>query len=279
MNSAKAFLVSIAALSLLAGSARANMVVNPSLETGPAPGMAIPLPVGSTAITGWTVTRNAIDYVGDRWNASQGVRSVGLNGSTAGGIGQTLTTTPGSVYTVSFFMGGDAFAPTLLKHMRVAAAGQFQDYEFDASHAWPWGMGYLEKTFVFTASATSTFLEFYSLDGGDSTGPVLDQVSVTGPSADTPPSIRAFALAAPRPNPASREMAVTFEVPRRAPVRVTVLDLQGREVAVLANGVLDAGPYVRTWGGSGSPSGPAGVYLVRLQSPGVSLVRKAVFAR
>jgi len=270
----------VAALVLLAAPAGADMIVNPSVETGPNPGIAIVLPVGSTAITGWVVTRNAIDYCGGRWDAADGTRSVALNGSTAGGIAQTLTTTPGGQYTVSFFMGGDAFAPTLFKHMRVAAAGQHQDYEFDASHAWPWGMGWLQKTFVFTASSASTFLEFYSLDSGDSTGPCLDQVSVTGPSAGTTPSIYAFALAAPRPNPAVREVTVSFEVPERARVRVTVLDLQGREVAELANGVLDAGPYVRTWnGGRGSGRARAGVYLVRLEAPGVSMVRKAVFAQ
>ena len=274
-----ALVAALAVSAVLAGAARANLVVNPSVETGPSPGMAIPLPVGSTAIPGWVVTRNAIDYCGDRWDAADGQRSLGLSGLAAGGIAQTIPTVAGGEYTVTFWMGGDAFSSPVMKHLRVTAAAQSQDYEFDATHAWPWGMGWLQKTFLFTASSSSTVLEFYSLDN-DSTGPALDNVSMTGPSATTPLSRNGFALAAPRPNPAAREVTVAYDVPQSAPVRVTVLDLQGREVAVLASGEHAAGPYVRTWDGArGSERARAGVYFVRLEAPGISLVRKAVLAR
>ena len=44
--------------------AQAKLLSNGSFETGPAPGDALPLSTGSTAISGWVVTRTSIDYVG-----------------------------------------------------------------------------------------------------------------------------------------------------------------------------------------------------------------------
>lgn len=267
-----------AALALLATPASANLAANPSFEAGPAPGMAMTIPVGSLALDGWRVTRNAIEYCESRWDAAEGLRSIALNGSAPGGIEQTIATLPNSTYTVTFYMGGDAFSSPVLKHLRATAAGQSQDYEFDASHAWPWGMGWLQKTFAFTATSSATTIEFYSLDN-DSTGPTLDHVSVTGPSAGVPTAQSGFALAAPHPNPARRDLNVRFEVPAESPLRVTVLDVAGREVAVIAEGIHAAGPHVRVWNGRG-PAGraPGGLYFIRLAAPGVAILRKVVLA-
>lgn len=267
-------------LALAAGTAPAgaNLAVNPSYESGPSPGMAMELPVGSVALDGWVVTRNAIDYCETRWNAAEGLRSVALNGTAPGGIAQNIATVPGGQYTVTFFLGGDAFSAPTLKHVRATAAGASQDYEFDAEHAWPWGMGWLQKTFAFTATAAATTLEFYSLDTGD-TGPVIDNVSVTGPTAGVPVMPHGFALAAPYPNPAAQTFDFNFALPAESPVRIAVLDLQGREVAVIADGVYTAGLHPARWNGrAGSGRAPGGLYFIRLEAPGISLVRKAVLS-
>ncbi len=266
-------------VALTAGSAAADLTSNASFELGPDPGEAMQLAMGSTAITGWVVTRNPIDYVGTRWNAAAGTRSLGLNGTNPGGIAQTFATVPGEVYTVHFFMAGDAFANPILKHMRVQAAGQSQDYVFDATHSWPWDLGWLEKTFTFTANASSTMLEFYSLDAGD-TGPTLDSVVVQGPPVSVPLGERTgFALAPPYPNPA-RHFWLTFAIPADMALRLSVWDVRGREVCVVAEGPYPAGRYTRLWDGS-TPGGraPAGLYIIRLDAPGGTLVRKAVLSR
>ncbi len=252
---------------------------NASFESGPDPGEAMTVPIGSVAVSGWLVTRNPIEYVGTRWSAADGVRSVALNGSAPGGIAQTLSTEPGRVYTVHFFMGGDAFSNPILKHMRVAAAGQTQDYEFNAEHAWPWGMGWLEKTFVFTAGTTSTTLEFYSLDVGD-TGPVLDNVTLETP-VDAPLHGRnEISLGAPTPNPAQQAFSLELALPTDTPIRLSVWDVRGREVGVMATGPRRAGHTIERWDGiiAGRPA-PSGLYIVRLEAPGVTLVRKAVLSR
>ena len=52
-------------------------------------------------------------------------------------------------------------------------------------------------------------------------------------------------------------------------VRVALFDLQGREVAVLANGPQTVGHHRVAWNGEVDHAvAPAGVYFVRLTSPG-----------
>jgi choice-of-anchor C domain-containing protein len=273
-------------LALLAGglvtwsvpAAAVNLLTNGSFELGTDPGEAVELPMGSTALPGWVVTRNPIDYVGTRWNAAEGVRSLALNGTNPGGIAQSFATVPGQPYTVRFFMAGDAFSSPILKHMRVSAAGQSQDYEFDAGHSWPWGMGWFEHSLVFTANASSTTLEFESLDAG-TTGPTLDSVVVTGQSPVGVPIVppAGLALAAPSPNPAREGFEIAYTVPTAMSLRLSVIDVRGRELHVLAEGVHPAGPYARGWNRrTEHGQAPAGLYFIRLDAPGRSIVRKLV---
>src|SRR5437867_11795365 len=78
-----------------------NLVTNGSFESASInPGASfITLNAGDTAITGWTVIGANIDYIGAYWNASNGTRSLDLDGyGAAGGVQQTFRTTPGSQY-------------------------------------------------------------------------------------------------------------------------------------------------------------------------------------
>jgi len=263
---------------LQTGSARASLIVNESFETGPDPGNSMQMSMGSTAITGWVVVDAAVDYVGSGWNAADGARSLALNGTSPGGVSQTFATVIGGEYIVTFSMAGDAFSSPIFKHMRVSAAGQSQDYEHDAGHAWPWDLGWLERTFIFTANATSTTLTFRSLDSG-STGPTLDKVSVTGPDATGVPeiSIPGFRLSAPHPNPARAGVWIDFDLPEGLEVRLTVADLLGREVSVITQDHLPAGHYSRFWDGrtNAGEAAPAGIYFLLFTSPSGTSVRKA----
>lgn len=74
----------------------------------------------------------------------------------------------------------------------------------------------------------------------------------------TTPSKVAFSI---YPNPA-RTATVSFALPRRDEVDLSVFDLSGRKVATLAQGTMVAGKYTREWNGS---KVPAGVYFVRLR--------------
>jgi hypothetical protein len=55
-----------------------------------------------------------------------------------------------------------------------------------------------------------------------------------------------FALAQNYPNPFNPGTRIAFSLPNAAPVSLRVFDLQGREVAILADGVLQAGDHLAT---------------------------------
>jgi hypothetical protein len=92
------------------------------------------------------------------------------------------------------------------------------------------------------------------------------------------PVVRApaqIALDPPSPNPTRGAAQIGFAIPRETRVRLSVLDLQGREVVNLADAVYPPGRYQTTWNGrTERGSVPAGVYFVRLRAEGKDLVRR-----
>ncbi|MDX1420324.1 MAG: M43 family zinc metalloprotease [Rubricoccaceae bacterium] len=89
------------------------------------------------------------------------------------------------------------------------------------------------------------------------------------PSADAPaPDGELFAAdavqaarAAVSPNPFARETAIRFEVAEATDVRLAVYDVLGREVAVLADGRMEAGAHTAVFQADGLA---AGTYVYRL---------------
>ena len=106
--------------------------------------------------------------------------------------------------------------------------------------------------------------------------------SVTfGPLAGTAGAgIAEFALPRVAPNPTRGPTRIEFTVAREARVRVTIVDVQGREVATLAEGVRRPGVYQATWSGRTERGEAAvGLYFVRYQTPEKDLVRRLVLTR
>ena len=64
----------------------------------------------------------------------------------------------------------------------------------------------------------------------------------------------------PAPNPFTASLALHYKLPETARVHLALYDVLGRELAVLADGVQEAGAYAPSLDAS---SWPAGVYLVR----------------
>jgi len=83
-------------------------------------------------------------------------------------------------------------------------------------------------------------------------------------------------LAAPWPNPFNPSTEIGFTQPAPAAVRLAVFDLAGRLVATLHDGPLAAGSHRFRWEAAGRPSG---LYLVRLEAPGVARTVKATLLR
>ena len=161
-----------------------DLVTNGSFEEGPEPDAAgpgfTPLEAGSTVIRGWTVTRGSVDYIGPYWRHADGRRSLDLNGNEPGSIAQTLRTTAGRKYRVTFSLAGNACGDgPSLKTLVVTAADGRGEFAFDTAGRSYEDMGWETQTWEFTATADETTLEFASTtDQPPACGPALDRVSV-----------------------------------------------------------------------------------------------------
>ena len=88
-----------------------------------------------------------------------------------------------------------------------------------------------------------------------------------------------LSLASVAPNPAMTDFQVAFTLPRETAVRLTLIDVQGREVATLADGRFPSGRSVVPWNRGHAATIQSGVYFVRMQTLGASFVRRLVLMR
>jgi choice-of-anchor C domain-containing protein len=263
----------------LASGVQANLIGNGSFETGP----ALPahgsmlLAAGESGLSSWTIGGVNMEYANDSvWVPAEGTRSLALSGTGTGILSQAFATVPGTLYTVTFSLSGEAHTPPEIKTVRVSAAGQQQDFTHDSSETWEWDMRWETRTWSFTADAATTTLSFTTVEAGAG-GVVLDQIDVStnvGIGDDRPVRL---ALAPVTPNPAAGAATITFVLPSATDVRLVVRDLQGRVVTELANGPRPAGVHRVAWDtGSGLPSG---LYFVSLTAQGRTLVRRMSMVR
>jgi choice-of-anchor C domain-containing protein len=188
------------ALLLLAfcGAAASAPFQNGSFESG-TPCNTFNIPAGSTLIPGWTVSVGNIDWEGATscggWQASAGSKSLDLVGTGGiGGIQQTFDTVPGQTYQVSFDLAGNYGAPPVIKPLAVTINGVTTSYTFDTTGQSGLNMGWTTKTLTFTATATSSTINFVSdvtASGGTlNAGAALDNVQIAAPGVvGTPQSV------------------------------------------------------------------------------------------
>ena len=94
----------------------------------------------------------------------------------------------------------------------------------------------------------------------------------------TPGWTRESTLAASEPNPFTERTRISFTLDRESRVQLTVLDVAGRKIATLAEGLLPTGEHERWWDGrtNDGRSAAAGVYFYRLDTGTSSVTRKMV---
>ena len=78
------------------------------------------------------------------------------------------------------------------------------------------------------------------------------------------------------PNPFNGMTTIAFEIPKITPTWLTVIDLLGREAAVLHQGVLEAGRYNTIWD---AQSFSSGVYLIKLETADNRMIRKTLLLK
>ena len=110
----------------------------------------------------------------------------------------------------------------------------------------------------------------FALTATDSTGTVDGGVIVTG-AEDAPTAGLSLAVA----SPTRAGAAVRYAVPTDGPVRLVVVDVLGREVAVLADGERAAGAHTARLNGAHAP----GADVVRLTTPGGASSRRVTDVR
>jgi len=210
-------LLAAAALLGAATPASANLLVNGSFEGGPVCGSGVPIGAipggrayncyqnashgyvtlngGSTAIPGWTVLGDSIDYLNatQNWTQPDGLFSLDLDGDQPGGVEQTFATTPGARYAVSFLMSANPFERSVVT-LRASAGDASLVIGFDGATS-PFGnMQWATRLFEFTATAATTTLQFLSLSPSGNSGPALDRVSVDAVATPEPAALGLLGL-------------------------------------------------------------------------------------
>ncbi len=99
-------------------------------------------------------------------------------------------------------------------------------------------------------------------------------------SVRTGEAVLEYALGRIAPNPTAGEMRFEFALPRESDVQVSVVDVQGREVVRLVDGVHAAGRYSAQWNGQTSRGvASPGLYFLRMNAGGQTLKSRLVISR
>lgn len=171
-----------------------NLITNGSFETYLKPpeqwthGAAIGdhgIPVGDTNLEGWTVIQGNLDYVSGGWVASDGSRSLDLNGEPgSGGISQVIATQIGESYLLTFDLSGNPDHDFPVKTIRVRIADEGSDFSFDtlSSGATFGDMRWQRVALAFKADSIVTTIEFRSATPSSFNGPAIDNVQVRATS-------------------------------------------------------------------------------------------------
>jgi hypothetical protein len=151
--------------------------------------------------------------------------------------------------------------------------GMFAEVELERSDAetGPWAVVAAaaqqqgELTIATDRTATAGHTYWYRLVGTTSLG----ATAVFGPVQAAMTAPKEFALSSTWPNPTPGPLHADFSLPHAAKVHLSLLDIQGREVVVLADGEYAAGRYRMQWDGvSGRGRVTAGLYFLRYQVAG-----------
>lgn len=107
---------------------------------------------------------------------------------------------------------------------------------------------------------------------------IVETETDLAPSPLTPEDL---SLGRPWPNPFNPSVRLSLQLERAGHVRALVHDLSGRQVATLLDGTLAAGGHELVWNGLDESKRPAasGLYLLRVESAGRTLVRKLTLLR
>jgi hypothetical protein len=85
-----------------------------------------------------------------------------------------------------------------------------------------------------------------------------------------------FSLGQNYPNPFNPSTSISFELLKEMNIKISVLDIKGSEIDILAEGRFEAGNHTAIWNAGNFASG---VYLYRIESEGFSVTKKMVLTK
>ncbi|MCL5030503.1 MAG: T9SS type A sorting domain-containing protein [Bacteroidetes bacterium] len=88
--------------------------------------------------------------------------------------------------------------------------------------------------------------------------------------------IRDFALVSNYPNPFNPTTIISFSVPHKSQIKLSVFDVLGREVSILADGIYETGKYEISFNASNLPSG---IYFYNLTNGSSSITKKMLLIK
>jgi hypothetical protein len=191
----------LAYAAFLAAHANANLINNGSFESGAfvnQGNVTMVLAVGSTTITGWTVSTDQLAWIdtGNPWglSAQDGTRFLDFTayptGAPFGGVTQTIPTVAGQQYQLSFYLGSYTQrwgGPPV--SISASAAGASQVFTVStASTASTW----TPFSMMFTANSANTAVSLTGSAGLQYIG--LDNVSVDPAGSSPVPEPGSYAL-------------------------------------------------------------------------------------
>lgn len=141
-----------------------------------------------------------------------------------------------------------------------------------------WTVGYFDLTavagqtvqIIFQADAANSVWSFLYLDDISLTNSLTDVESENGPLPTN------FELKQNYPNPFNPTTTIGFSLPEDSFVNLSIVDLLGRQVALVLSENLQAGTFNTTWNATGFPSG---VYVARLQAGSLIATKKIILLR
>jgi hypothetical protein len=206
-----------------------------------------------------------------------------------------------SVIVTSFFAQVDTenapeFPPTMLNvpldfvdsdvAISVAEANGGSQYRAQHDVEWRWARGG-NFTWIYPQDTTRVFwmIEYgYRVpDSSDAiwrayvdmrTGQLLYADPVTAEGLPSLP--QSYLVLEAYPNPFNASTTIAYDLPREGRISLRVFDLLGREVALLKDGLLEAGTHGETFNGSGLASG---IYFARLDAGAFSQTKKLMLLK
>lgn len=138
-------------------------------------------------------------------------------------------------------------------------------------------------THILTWPGAGEHVYFFRFSDGETTYETpMDTVTISPNAVDDDPLPLAFALHQNYPNPFNGTTLIDFDMPAPGRASLAIFDLQGHEVAVLADAAYPAGHQSAAWDGKNSSGHPvsSGIYFYRLSIDGDrSLTRRMLLLK